>query len=48
MSSKTLIKNIEYLITVDEERRVVKDAYVTIDDTLISGVGKTIDHSSDE
>jgi len=48
MSSKTLIKNIEYLITVDEERRVVKDAYVTIDDTLISGVGKTIDLSSDE
>ena len=48
MSSKTLIKNIEYLITVDEERRVVKDAYVTIDDTLISGVGKTIDLPSDE
>ena len=48
MSSKTLIKNIEYLITVDEERRVVKDAYVTIDDTLISGMGKTRDLSSDE
>tara|TARA_Y100000588_G_scaffold95926_1_gene103981 strand:+ start:3821 stop:5194 length:1374 start_codon:yes stop_codon:yes gene_type:complete len=48
VSSKTLIKNIEYLITVDEERRVVKDAYVTIDDTLISGMGKTRDLSSDE
>ena len=48
MSSKTLIKNIEYLITVDEERKVVKDAYVTIDDTLISGMGKTRDLSSDE
>ena len=43
MPGKILIKNIEYLITVDDERKIVTDAYVTVDGNLISGIGKTKD-----
>ena len=40
---KTLIKNIEYLITVDSERKILRDAYVAVEGNLISSIGKTKD-----
>lgn len=48
MPGKILIKNIEYLITVDDERKIIKDAYLTVDGNLISGIGKTKDLFPDE
>ena len=43
MLEKTLIKNIEYLITVDSERKILRDAYVAVEGNLISSIGKTKD-----
>ena len=48
MPGKILIKNIEYLITVDDERKIIRDAYLTVDGNLISGIGKTKDLFPDE
>jgi len=37
---KTVLKNIDYLVTMNEKREELKDAYVTVEDGIIVDVGR--------
>jgi 5-methylthioadenosine/S-adenosylhomocysteine deaminase len=43
MRADTLIKNIDWLITVDTQRRIIRDAAVAIVDGKIRAIGKSVD-----
>jgi 5-methylthioadenosine/S-adenosylhomocysteine deaminase len=45
--SRLLIRNIDYLVTVDASRRIVRDGAVAIENSRISAVGKTSEISAD-
>jgi len=45
--SRTVICNLDYLITVDPQRRIIRDGAIVIDKDRIVAVGKTVDIAID-
>jgi 5-methylthioadenosine/S-adenosylhomocysteine deaminase len=45
--SRLLIRNIDYLVTVDASRRIIRDGAVAIENRRFAAVGKTSDISAD-
>ena len=45
---KKLVNGISYLITMDEERRIIKDAAIEIEGKSITAVGKEKDFDENE
>ena len=44
-NNRILIQNAAYIITMDEERRIIKDGSILVEDDSISAIGKTVDVS---
>ena len=43
---RLIIANIDYLVTVDPSRRIIRDGAIVIQDGRIAGVGKTAEFPS--
>ena len=44
---RILLENLEYILTVDKARRMIKNGSIVIEDTKINRLGKSVDISSE-
>ncbi len=47
MIMRLLLENLEYILTVDKDRRVIKNGSIVIEDTKINRLGKSVDISGE-